>query len=316
MSVDEGNVSRSRRAFDRVDRQARARRIWGTMLVVLAIFALAAGYGWWRAREPAHDATPSWSPDGRSIVFAAGDGEPASFDIFIMNADGTGRRRLTIDSTRDSHPAISPDGTRIVFESDRMGNPDIYVMDVTGRNVRQLTHDPAADRMPAWSPDGRQIAFVSSRGGTADLYRMDADGGVVERLSSGQAHASPAFSPDGRELAVEIDRDVWIVDLATRAKRRLTFAPQNGMHPAWSSDGTRLAFVSSRRGSTDIFTTGRDGADTRLLVTMATADAIDPGWSPDGSRMVFVMTPTTGEHQAPAIYTIDLASERLTRLSR
>jgi TolB protein len=287
----------------------------------VGVVSLFSGYWWWDNAEPSRDGAPNWSPDGQRIVFMAEIGTGKG-DIYIMNRDGSGRRRLTDHPANDSTPAMSPDGRSIAFESDRDGTPDIYVMDADGGNVRRLTSDPARDLSPAWSPDGQRIAFTSDRHerAAADVYLMRADGSAIERVTSDRSNWAPQFSPDGSRLAVQIDRDSWIFDLSTGEKRRLTFEPQNGMNPTWSSDGQRVAFVTTRNGKAEIFVASADGGAAEPLVSMPEGSVIDPRWSPTGTHVAFVLIPEGAgpedQASAPAIYTIEIASQKITRVSR
>jgi Tol biopolymer transport system component len=112
------------------------------------------------------------------------------------------------------------------------------------------------------------------------------------------------------------------MDLDTRAITRLTREPANGMHPSWSPDGARLAFMSWRNGRTEIFVMDADGQNQRPLVSTSSGGTIDPRWSPDGLRVVFVQVPESDATAAQdpasarAIYVVDVASGRVTRLSR
>ena len=171
----------------------------------------------------AEDFGPAWSRDGSQIVF--GTFTPGSPSVLsIMNADGTGRfpilisgaanpdfspdgwtlvfdnvnsiwtfNRLTQTSLRltnatgDFRPRYSPDGSKIVFQSSRDGQPDIYVMNSDGTGQTRLTNNAAGDTAPAWSPDGTKILFTSLRDGPMSpaLYLMNADGSNQTRLTSG-----------------------------------------------------------------------------------------------------------------------------------
>lgn len=154
--------------------------------------------------HPAFDGQPAWSPDGSQIVFESGrevfihetqdldsaevaaveqaqtdprDDDPSfNHQIYIMNADGSDIRRLTFHTDNDRSPRISPDGSRILFVSDRDGNSEIYVMNLDGSDVRNLTYSPFDDYSPSWSSDGSRIAFVSDRIGNPNIYVMTADG--------------------------------------------------------------------------------------------------------------------------------------------
>ena len=297
------------------------------MAISLAVLAALCAVGWLavsRLARPSliREGAPSWSPDGKRIVFyAERNDQPA--DLFVMDADGSNIRQLTHTAAAEGYPSWSPDGRSITFEADdASGNFDVYVMNADGSGTRRLTQDPRRDVGPAWSPDGKKIVFMSDRAGPEfDIFEMNADGSGVERLTAGQTNWFPQFSPDGTRLALHVGRDVNVFDLRTRTLHALTQDPANGMYPTWSPDGRKIAFMSWRNGKTELFTMNADGTDQRVLFSPAAGSAIDPRWSPDGSRIVFVETPATEQHfdqsvpQESVICVLDLASGAVKRLS-
>ena len=135
-----------------------------------------------------HDIVPSWSPDGSKIAFVGaapvgGLNDPEH--IFVMNADGTGRRNLTGDSDlmKSFFPTWSPDSKKIVFHSRRLlEGAHIYVITAEGENLERLTEE-GDNRTPSYSPDGAKIAYVSHRGGDSNIYLMDTNGRNAVKLT-------------------------------------------------------------------------------------------------------------------------------------
>ena len=107
-----------------------------------------------------------------------------------MNDDGTEEQRLTSHISKDYQFAWSPDGKRIVYVSERDGNPEIYVVNVESTEEARLTFNEFPDLLPAWSPDGKRIVFVSSASIDGDIYIMDADGENQVRLTDNPAKDS------------------------------------------------------------------------------------------------------------------------------
>jgi TolB protein len=140
-------------------------------------------------RDPGTDQNAIWSPDGRIIAFMSyRDERPLGGRrwqelLQVMNADGSGQRKLARLSNSDPSFSWSPDGRRIAFVSKRDGNDEVYVVGVDGRGMRNLTRNPARDGHPQWSADGRKIGFVSNRGGNRDIYVMNADGSGQRNLT-------------------------------------------------------------------------------------------------------------------------------------
>jgi hypothetical protein len=156
------------------------------------------------AQSPYGDYEPSWSPGGTLIVFTRLSASSA--DVWIMNADGSGQKRLTTHSAWDDNPAFSADGSRIIFSTDRNGHFDIYSMNLSGGSLKRLTTSTGDDFAPVWSPDNDRIAFVSDRRDNFEIYTMKPDGSGQKRITdnAGTAlqHISVDYHPNGDFLAV------------------------------------------------------------------------------------------------------------------
>ena len=224
----------------------------------MEIYVMDAGGGNQRrlTENRGDDWSPSWSPDGKRIIFVSDrDGHPDvipgwfTSEIYVMDADGGNPQNLTnTPLLDDKSPSWSPNGKRIAFMSRRKGNFTfgIYVMDADGGNQLILTNNPLDDRNPSWSPNGKQIVFASSRDGhfrgasgiTSEIYVMDADGQNVQKLTNNRGYdSSPSWSPDGKKILFHSERDgkwdIYVMDADGDNLENLTNNRHSDVSPAW-----------------------------------------------------------------------------------
>ncbi|HYT67819.1 MAG TPA: hypothetical protein VEL51_15425 [Vicinamibacterales bacterium] len=167
---------------------------------------------------------PVWSPDGSKIAFTTNrDGNP---EIYVMNRDGSGLKRMTNSPAIDVTPTWSPTGGQLAWVSDRTGNPKIYIMNADGTGQRALGGDTYCDR-PTWSSAPfNEIAYAVRTGPGYDIKVYSFATGQATRITDGiGSNESPAFSPNGRHIA----------------------------------------FTSTRNGKVQIYTIARDGNDLRQI---------------------------------------------------
>jgi TolB protein len=232
------------------------------------------------------NAAPGWSPDGRAITYTSWRkvASGGALDVFISRIYQGVLENPTKGRTESNmQAAFSPDGTRMAFVSNRDGNNEIYIMNIDGSGLRRLTNHPAADAVPTWSPTGAQIAFTSDRGGTPQVYVMSAvDGSQMRKISSESWADRATWAPAPyNEIAFAAQSgpgyDIKVFDLSTGETRRLTFGEGSNESPAYSPNGRHIAFMSTRKGNSQIFTMTRDGRDVRQVTT--TGNNTTPAWS-------------------------------------
>jgi Tol biopolymer transport system component len=188
------------------------------------------------------------------------------------------------------------DGSRIVFESFRDGNPELYSSNPDGSNSFRVTQDPPgdlkSDEHPDWSPGQRQIAYDSLRARNLDIYVINADGTGDHRLTTDPADdRNPAWSPDGTRIAFESYREgtrqLYVMNADGSNVRRLTTDNGEDLDPTWSPDSGRIAFASTRDGGNyEIYVMNADGTGQTNLTRNPSVE-FGPSWSRDGKRIAF-----------------------------
>ena len=253
------------------------------------------------------DTSPSWSPDGRQIVFRSRvDG---SADIIVMDANGENWRNL-INDPEDSifdefYPRWNPQRDLIALYTDRFYSPDVgcawhrlAIMPVAGGvDEMEVLEDPLTEQETlGWAPDGRHLAFSSrcdmQREQAVELFQLDIDTGeVIQLTDDGNINASPAYSHDGRFLAYQSvhpnsSADVFLLDLESGELANLTNNPEfKDSHPTWSPDDSQIAFVSNRDGNDEIYVMDVilepfASSANPINITNHPSKDFEPAWSP------------------------------------
>ena len=168
-------------------------------------------------------------------------------DIYRLTDDGKTYTEITQGPNRamNVEPAISPDGTKIAFSSDRSGRPMVFVMNVDGTDAKRVTFEGKFNASPSWSPDGKTLAFAGQDQGNFDIYTVPATGGQIKRLTAakkasgkGANNESPSWSPDGRHILFNSDRSgkyqLYIINPDGTNERRITDDSANWDKPKWS----------------------------------------------------------------------------------
>lgn len=242
------------------------------------------------------------STSGNLILYSSRYSSPESgtLDIFVINADGTGRRQLTFDEEFNETGAVwSPDGAKIAYYGYDGPNADIFVMNADGSDMQNLTNTPEDnDRYVSWSPDGTQLVFHSDRPGVRDgstdfeLYILTlADGSINQLTFNNVADLGPDWSPDRERIVFHSyeGNTSYIYTIKTNGTDRQRLSPDNllnALFPSWSSDGQQIAFHVDEGEFYQIYVMNADGSNTRPLLDEVFDDRF-PDWSPDGRSIIF-----------------------------
>ncbi len=251
------------------------------------------------------------SPDGDKIVFFS-DRDGFS-DVYLMSAlDGKVIRRLLKGERSGKYESLSAfrssmcwaaDSRRVAFVARSVERHVLYLMDMEkGDILQEIPTDLDGMNSPTWSPDGERIAVVGLKDGFSDLYEVRLSDGRIRRMTHDiYDQRAPIWSRDGTSLAyssdepwfeptrspIEVARthDLFLLDVVSGEKRRLTHSLANDQHPAWSPDGKRLAFISDRSGTDDLHVLDLDRMEVTQL-THVMGGLTTPSWSLEGNRLI------------------------------
>jgi Tol biopolymer transport system component/DNA-binding winged helix-turn-helix (wHTH) protein len=247
----------------------------------------------------------AWSPDGKSIVYAEKMNPQLAYDdlssyvIKVLNVGTLEKRQLTFPAalTSDIRFAFSPDGETIAFL--RHGyDPGVGIFTIPERGgaEKHIHSEPAPVGNLAWSSDGRSIVFTSEREGGSKFWRLNLDGDTPQRLPLAEEMAyDPAISRRGNRFAYVrqyFDSDLFRVDLSTTngmSKSPVPFEATARVEtcPAFSPDGTKLAFLSDRSGKREVWMSDSDGSNPVQLTDFYAWSTTAPSWSADSNELLF-----------------------------
>ncbi|MEJ7846880.1 MAG: protein kinase [Pyrinomonadaceae bacterium] len=246
---------------------------------------------------------PAWSPDGKKIAYWFMQPQGGKRDVAVISASGGEPVIVSKDGVINWNPVWSPDGKFLYFVSDRGGNMNFWRVAVDDASGAPLGEPEAVvspskySRHLGFSSDGTRMIYVQtdnksniqainfdvkSRKTIGDLFWITAGDRLISRAE---------LSPDGQQFVVRLVRrtqdDIVLINRKTGEISDLTEDEAFDRYPRWSPDGRKIAFISDRGGSHEIWTIDAAGTNPKQVTFTNSKGATFPHWSPDGTRMLF-----------------------------
>jgi len=250
----------------------------------------------------------SWTPDSKWIVCPTPKSGERVWALHLFSTETGEQIELTnppSSEVGDVAPAVSPDGRTLIFSrvSPDFSNLSLWMLHLgegyKPRGIEEQIQSPGMTNFgAAWLPNGREFVFTSGTGTNFGLWRLAVSKGAVpRRLDLGIAGARPTISRLGNRLAFEVfqyDMNIWRVDLKGPGKEQSQPLPfisstQIEQYPAYSPDGRRIAFMSERSGTEEIWICDSDGSKTLQLTSFGGAAIYGPSWSPDSQKVALTV---------------------------
>ncbi|MBR3222488.1 MAG: PD40 domain-containing protein [Kiritimatiellae bacterium] len=219
---------------------------------------------------------------------AKSKGEAMPGEICVGYPDGWDVRQLTSDGKMTVFPRWRADGKTILYISDKNGAPQIWEMDTESNRRNTKWSFKGSPTGIAVSPDGTRVAAILSFQGNPELYVLQGDRFTRLTNTSNASEGQPTWSPDGKKIAYVSNEtrhpQIYVIDVATKAKRRLTSKGRENIDPDWGPDG-RIAYITKRGGAQVAVMSPADGDASSQLVTEP-ANWEHPSWSRDRRHVV------------------------------
>ena len=280
------------------DRAGGGTNVWSIDLVSKRIAPITL--------SPTRVESPVAAKDGRLAVATSSH----QTDLYLDAVDGSSQRRLTFHTHDNFSARLSPDGSRLVYMSNRTGNMEIWLFDLDSGEERRLTDNPAQDVAPGWAPDGKSILFVSDRGGAFHAWTLEVEGGRIEQVGKGVAAIEgltigwALWAPDGSRIGIvapDADHEPALWTLAKDGKIAGPFLKGLREFEFYRDGRTALCVREGKDGS---------GVELRAADLESGADALlYKGWvseltvAPNGRRISFLLAES---HLNLNLYSLDL----------
>ena len=258
-----------------------------------------------------------WSPDGLTLAFSARDGSQGGvYAVHLIALDGSPPQRLTVPPSiypGDLDPAFSPDGKTLAFVRTRLdGRQDVCLVSVEGGEVERLAREQKGVTGLDWTSDGREVVYAANREGVAGLWRVSRSGGtprwVALGVDGGQV-SSPSIAREANGIAFArqmVRSHVAELRVGESRARVVVRSTREDAHPSVSPSGEKIAFVSQRSGSHEVWTASPSGDNPTRLTNFGGPRVATPRWSPDGELIAL----SARESDNADIFITSLTGER------